>query len=358
MSCNCPDPELCKKLNKHINGRLWDIWNNKVLTPEKCAKYRQSLSGGQIETKKLRLKHHLAAGDCLVMTAALESLHRTYPNEYITDVDVSVPGCFEHNPWVTKLDKSDDVREITMHYPISDSDKRPIHFMEGFCEYLGQQLDRPLKCVVNHPMIYLGKEEKKWISAVQEHTNFKGRFWLINAGIRKNCYEVKKWKHSYFQEVVDYFHGKIQFVQIGELHHIHKPLKNVINFIGKWDGDARALIRLASHAEGALSPESFLGHIMAAFQKPAVVLASGLFPVGWISYPTSKIISYQASMSCCQGNGACWKSRIFPKDEKDTSLCLLPVLDDDPRGRCMDMITPSEVIKAIESFYLGGICKY
>src|SRR5581483_8934293 len=99
------------------------------------------------------------------MTAALESLHRTYPGEYCTDVDSNVMACFENNPHVTKLDRSDpEVRRIQMHYPVSDSDKRPIHFMEGFCEYLSSQIKRPLKCVVKHPIIYLSNEEMSWMN--------------------------------------------------------------------------------------------------------------------------------------------------------------------------------------------------
>lgn len=43
LSCTCPDPALCKKLNKHISGRLWDIWQGKAegLTVKQCFQYRQ-----------------------------------------------------------------------------------------------------------------------------------------------------------------------------------------------------------------------------------------------------------------------------------------------------------------------------
>jgi len=27
--CDCPDPNLCKTLKRHISGRLWEIWNEK-----------------------------------------------------------------------------------------------------------------------------------------------------------------------------------------------------------------------------------------------------------------------------------------------------------------------------------------
>jgi hypothetical protein len=47
LSCNCPRPELCKALNRHIIGWQWCIWtgyddNGKPLDPDFCEKYRVS----------------------------------------------------------------------------------------------------------------------------------------------------------------------------------------------------------------------------------------------------------------------------------------------------------------------------
>lgn len=39
-TCNCPDPALCQRLKKHINGRLWEIWNNINIDPKTAQKYR------------------------------------------------------------------------------------------------------------------------------------------------------------------------------------------------------------------------------------------------------------------------------------------------------------------------------
>jgi len=61
-----------------------------------------------------------------------------------------------------------------------------------------------------------------------------------------------------------------------------------------------------------------------------------------------------AALPCCD-NGGCWKSRTEPLgdgDEKDTDLCLRPVAT--PTGRkiprCLDMISASNVIDAIERY--------
>ncbi len=38
--CACPDPTLCKRLNKHINGRLWEIWTGVNIDQQTAQKYR------------------------------------------------------------------------------------------------------------------------------------------------------------------------------------------------------------------------------------------------------------------------------------------------------------------------------
>lgn len=42
----CPDPELCKRLGRHIHGRLWEIWNGVNISPEKAARYRAMWENG------------------------------------------------------------------------------------------------------------------------------------------------------------------------------------------------------------------------------------------------------------------------------------------------------------------------
>jgi hypothetical protein len=43
----CPDPALCRRLGRHVMGRMWDIWNGRAegLTPEQCGVYRAQWQG-------------------------------------------------------------------------------------------------------------------------------------------------------------------------------------------------------------------------------------------------------------------------------------------------------------------------
>ena len=41
LSCSCPDPELCRRLRRHIRGRLWEIWNGINIAADKAEAYRE-----------------------------------------------------------------------------------------------------------------------------------------------------------------------------------------------------------------------------------------------------------------------------------------------------------------------------
>lgn len=291
------------------------------------------------------------------MTAAVESLHRLYPGEYLTDVQVPVPELFDHNPHITKLDREDpDIRVVHMEYPLIDrADHQPANFMQGFCECLGKALEIDLPCVVKKPSVYLTDEEKSWTNQVEQHHGYGGKFWLVNAGF-KNDYTVKKWTTENWQRVVDTLLGEVQFVQVGSLDHNHPPLRNIIDLRGQTDH--RQLIRLCYHAQGAITPESYLHHLMAAFAKPCVTLASGFLPTTWIKYHTGTVLSRQEAMPCCRGGVGCWKARVVPigdGDTKERNLCSLPVLGDDAVAWCMAMISPDEVVAAVRAYFEGGL---
>lgn len=314
----------------------------------------------EVEGKKIILHNGLSLGDILVMEAAIESLHKLYPGKYVTGVDTPASEVFQANPYVEKLEQS-EAEFIKMNYTdgINNCDKRPIHFMQAYCDMLGKHLKIDLPCVVKAPKLYLSDEEKGWINQVQETFGWKGKFWILGAASWKSDYTIKKYYKDGLQEVIDYFKGKILFVQVGAEQHNHYALNNVINLTGKTDN--RQLIRLCYWASGGLALESFLHHAMAAFNKPCVTLASGFLPVSWVNYPFATILTNQGKVPCSMEKGCCWKSRVVPlgdSDSKDHSLCELPILGEDAVAKCMYMIEPAEIITAIEKYYEGGILTY
>jgi ADP-heptose:LPS heptosyltransferase len=304
--------------------------------------------------KKLILRANLCPGDILTMTAAVESLHLTYPDEYETDVRTPAREIWEHNPRITKVaDDDPEAEKIDLKYPsINCSNQEHVPFLGGYTEDLGQKIGRPLTLKVNRPCLYLSGDEKAWIDQVRHHVT-NGRqvpFWLVNAGI-KNDYTAKAWPTEYFQEVVTRTVGQIQWVQVGAKEHDHPNLDGTINLVGKTDH--RQLIRLAWHARGGLGPVTYLQHLCAAWEKPYICLLGGREPTTWVQYPLQHTLHTIGMLPCCKAS-ACWKSRIVQgKDSstKDQSLCQWPVLGlARPVARCMAAIRPDEVITVLERY--------
>jgi len=287
-------------------------------------------------------------GDTLTASAAIESLVRSYPGRYRISVSgTDAAAIFAHNPHV-----EGDIggRIIEMRHPlVHECDSRPIHYLESFTRHLGQALGlpRPLECQVNRPALYLSQEERERPPVI------KGAYWLVNPGV-KSDYTTKGWGNHNYQALVDLLRGRVQFVQVGRSEHNHRPLDGVIDYRGKTE-NTRDLILLAYHARGAVGPESFLNHVMAALDLPSVVLTSGLFPLGWLAYPRSIYLSKAGMLPCFEaGKSCCWKKRVVTLPDGDTeknkSLCRFPIAQQgqDTVPRCMDMITPEEVAHVVE----------
>lgn len=316
--------------------------------------------------RKLVLRNFQSPGDILMLTAAVRDLHRCHPGEFLTDVRTSCPGLWEHNPHLTPLSLDAwDVEIVDCHYPlIHRSNQQPWHFLHGFTDWLNDRLDLDVHPTEFRGDIHLSAEERAWFGQVQSEYGRARPFWLLVSG-GKYDYTIKWWDHRRYQEVVDHFRGRIEFVQVGEQSHAHPPLEGVVDLRGQTT--IRQLVRLMHHAQGAVSPVSFLMHLAAAVptaegappNRPCVVIAGGREPPHWTAYPHHQFIHTVGALRCC-ADGGCWRSRTLPLgdgDPKDApdQLCV-DVVGTLPR--CMDMIGADEVIRRIESYFVGGALRY
>jgi ADP-heptose:LPS heptosyltransferase len=318
--------------------------------------------------RKIIFKNYQSPGDIVMLTAAVRDFKIAYP-EVLVDVDTSCPEIWEDNPYLTPLKKGDPgVEVIDMDYElVHHSNEGQYHFIHGFRKDMEEKLKLRIPATKFKGDIHISDEEKSWISQIEE-MGIKDDFWIIFAG-GKYDFTAKWWHPEYYQEVVDHFKGRITFVQCGELGHWHPPLKGVINLIGKTD--LRKLIRLIYNSIGVVCPVTFGMHAAAAIEmkktpplnRPCVVISGGREPVQWEAYPHHRFLAVNGCLSCCD-NGGCWKSRCQKvgdgdeKDEKD--LCLHPIRIKDQTliPKCMLMIKPVDVIRAIEWYYMGKLLKY
>ncbi|MDB5343207.1 MAG: ADP-heptose:LPS heptosyltransferase-like protein [Schlesneria sp.] len=318
--------------------------------------------------RRLILRCRQSPGDVVMLTAAVRDLHLAHPGKFLTDVRTTADQLWEQNPYLVKLEEDDaSVEVIDVEYPlIHQSNERPYHFIHGFIQFLESQLQLSIPVTAFKGDVHLSDEEKKWTSQVAE-AGYDGPFWLIVAG-GKFDFTAKWWNPSAYQRVVDHFHGRVPFVQVGEADHWHQPLRNVLDLRAKTD--IRQFLRLMYHADGVLCPVTFAMHLAAAVEmrpeqprnRACVVVAGGREPMQWEAYPHHQYLSTNGALWCCD-QGGCWKSRCQPVgdgDGKDNDRCLQPVLvsADLQIARCMEMIRPEDVIRRIELYYEGHALQY
>jgi ADP-heptose:LPS heptosyltransferase len=132
----------------------------------------------------------------------------------------------------------------------------------------------------------------------------------------------------------------------------------VVDLVGRTN--LRDFVLLMHHAAGVLCPVTFAMHLAAAVEprpgkprRPCVVVAGAREPAHWEQYPGHQFLHTIGSLPCCASD-PCWRSRcqlVGDGDEKDRrEVCERPIqVSSDLRiPECMELITPTDVIRAIE----------
>ena len=344
--------------------------------------------------RKLILRCWYSLGDITLLTAAVRELHLGHRGQFLTDVRTPFDDLWLHNPHLTPL--PDDEAEVIEcdHALLHESNRAPYHVIHSFTEHLARQLGLRITPLLFKGDIHLHPLEKLWTPQVAEQIGGDIPYWIIAAGGKRDI-TIKWWSTDRWQAVVDHFRGRILFVQVGAKNDHHPPLRGVLDLRGRTD--VRQLIRLVHHSAGVACPVTSLMHLAAAVpvregrpqNRPCVVVAGGREPAHWEAYPHHQFLHTLGALPCCD-NGGCWKARTIPLgdgDPRDNSLCLDVVYDgknvrpakevrsQDSRvrtpnsefkiqnskfkipsalPRCMTLITPADVIRAIERYHETG----
>lgn len=300
------------------------------------------------------LVNHQSPGDILMLTACVRDLKKVYPNIKIA-VHTSAMELWENNPNIEK-DYGRADRVIEMNYPlIHRSTRGAHHFIHGFIQYLEEKLNIKIPVTEFCVDVYLSEEEKK-STFVQDNVGDKP-FWIIDAGY-KSDFTLKMWEFERYQEVVDRTKDRINWVQIGASNHLHKPLKNVIDMVGKTNH--RQFIQLMWHSKGVLTPVSYPMHLATMPMKdsdrnrPCVVIAGAREPSVWEQYTCHQYL-HNCGMLECSKNGACWKSRVEYIDDgsvQNERICDNVIITKSGQKipKCLDMITVDEVVNKINMY--------
>lgn len=343
--------EICAGVNVDIGtaAAFREQWSQEIPQKSNSSELKQQLV----------LKTSQAPGDTLAMTAAIYSLHVTYPGKFETAVESYWPDVFSHNPDVSQHlvpdgtgNRIPGATDLEMHYPaIHKSNDRAIHFLQGWCEFLGSALGLQVPLATNKPHLYFAAPAPK-----------PEPFWLICSGGKRD-FTTKLWGHENYQEVVRRLLGKVQFIQVGGAKPIvpwdkstadsqidsHPRLEGTIDMVGKTT--LRGLFELARLASGIVCGVSLLMHIAAALEKPAIIIAGGREPVPWNAYPKQQYLHTVGALPCRDTRGrtgvACWRYRTMPLGDNtflDKDTCERPI---DGTPECLRMITPQQVTDLI-----------
>jgi len=312
----------------------------------------------------------LAAGDAVVLSAAIRDLHRCYEGCFRTHVITCDDSMlFDAAPWQTPRADLDEPEPLDLHYPaVKRSNQRQLHFLVGYIEYLNEMLGLKIRLTEFRGDLHLTDDERAMRPMPEP-------YWLLLAGGKRD-YSAKTWPAARWQTVVDMLKSRIAFVQAGHVEHQHPALRDVVDV--RSQTNLRQLAQLVYHSEGVACGVTGAMHMAAAFNKPCVVVAGGREPPWWEAYtranrdatlrhfdPDYPRLGTQADdmiehrfldtigrLDCCKRRG-CWRSKVL--DGEPRERC--PHLHDDGDGQiypeCLSLIEPEDVAEAITSYALA-----
>lgn len=310
----------------------------------------------------ITLRHTLAPGDILVMTALVRDLALAYPGRYRVRVSTPHKDVWKHNPYVEK--GTEEGKQIRLDYGryIREANRRPIHFLTGFHQSFEHLTGVKVPLTEPYPDLHMADKLPRQV---------EGRYWVVLSG-GKTDFTTKHWAYGRHQQVADALRGfGLKVVQAGAAeksqNHRHPKLTGVVDLLGKTD--LRQLFHLIQHSEGVVCTITLAMHAAAALGKPCVVTAGGrehwwwegyhrdnpgLAPVGHRLKVNHRFLHTMGMLPCCF-SAPCWLNKS-EKTSKDKSVCKDSSVTASGQHlpKCQDMITTEKVIEACLSYYLDG----
>lgn len=373
-----------------------------------------------MEKRKVLLSHRRALGDELMFTSGVRDFTALFPHVSI-NIETGFPDLWLNNPHLDKsvTRGTPGVEIYRVGYPIiqncngtfnhftfaflldiitildgyrslgmslseftssfsggrcGDGDPKLHETQDPFKSYREKWKELPKDTFKQRGDIHLTEDEKN--DDFIQRTYGIDDYWVVAPGGKRDC-TTKIWDWRRFQKVIDHFSGFIKFVSIGRSDHLIERLRGIIDLTDRLT--VRDIVKLAYHSKGCVSGVSFLMHLAAAVphdvlgsngkivkqQKPCVSIYGGREPPSFTGYSAHQILHTEGAINCCDFGG-CWQSRVVPINKNDSSdtdknkrLCHHTV---EEKGRtipkCMDIIEPDDVIRAIEIYYSGNVNQF
>ena len=182
--------------------------------------------------ERLILRNFQSAGDILMLTATVRDLHRCYPGRFVTDVRTSCSDL-----WITTPAHAAARRRAGRargRLPVPDhpqSNQAPWHFLFGFSEHLNDELGLRIQPTEYRGDVHLTPEERDGSRASRRSAARRRRTGSSPRGGSATT-RSSGGTPARYQQVVDHFRGRIDFVQVGETHHHHPAARGVTDLRG------------------------------------------------------------------------------------------------------------------------------
>lgn len=301
----------------------------------------------KLDRKEIVLHNRQRIGDILMFTCAIRDLKSAYPDLRINVVSTAA-HIWDYNPYIdrTLAVTEQNTLKIGPGKGTNQSNRIDWHFANAYRLSIEDALNIHIPQGESRPDIWFTEEE------YNAKRVFEKPYWIIIIGGEKG-WGCKMYPFNKWQNFVDQNKDTL-FVQLGAIGDRPERLKgvNVIDYVGKTENKntgIRDLFKLFLNAEGSIGLVSFHMHLSAALYKPAIVIAGAREPVHFTRYEGHRYLSTDGCLPC-SAITACWHC--------DINTCIdLVVRNTEKIPKCVDMIEPEDITKALNDYYIGGRLK-
>lgn len=224
--------------------------------------------------RRLVLVNEGGPSDVLVLSAAIESVHRAHPGRYVIAVVGAGAEFLAHNTNVVAAEAVIDGRPVAwecLTMPPTQSRRRngtTLRLVEEHCAVLAGALGVPIPPGPERPCLSLTPDEHTRPARVREFAGHR-RYWVVGTEPQSG------WSVSDYQRFVDLLSGKELVVQVGD----GEALCSAPQLTGVLDLRAglgfRELARVVACSAGGVAGGRLLRLLCVAFARPHVRVAGG-----------------------------------------------------------------------------------
>lgn len=329
----------------HLHGEIDDKELMREMLETVSGELGMSFATQVLARKEIVFHNRQRIGDMLMFTCGVRDFKRAFPNVRVNVISIAM-HIWDNNPYIDKtlVATPENTLKIGPGKLTNASNRLDWHFANAFRVSIEDALKVHISQGESRPDIWLTEEEYNAPRVIKQP------YWTIVLNGEKGwgckMYPFERWQ-AFVNQNPD-----VTFVQIGTNEDNPPRLQgaNVIDYVGKTQDKntgIRDLFKLFLNAEGSIGLVSFHMHLSGALNKPSIVVAGAREPVSFTRYPAHQYLATDGCLPCAVN--ACWHCDI----DKCTNL----VIGKEKVPKCVDIIYPEDLTRALNQYYLGGRLK-